>query len=408
MRLTLIISSLGCGGAERVMSTMANYWAAKAWKVTLLTVDDGSTSPFYDLDPRINHIPLAIAGDSHNAIAGLLNNLNRIRVLRLAVRDSGPQAVISFMDKTNILSLLATQGLDIPVIVSERIDPTMNSIGMIWEQLRRLVYPLADILVVQSKEALDYFPPQLRPGARIIPNPVLTPPRNQSPPGKLLNKPLLVAVGRLDRQKGFDFLLHSFAQLKDRYREWTLIILGEGPLRAELELLRNKLGLADRVLLAGRVKNTYQVLRQADIFVMSSRFEGFPNALCEAMACGLPVICTDCRSGPREIITDGVDGLLVPNEDVNALAAAMDQLMGSDAERKRLALSAIEVTRRFALEKVMRVWEETLDSITLQVPAKYKTKTTNKNGGEVIHANHAISDSSSMMPPLREMGRRGD
>jgi glycosyltransferase involved in cell wall biosynthesis len=362
-RLTLVIFSLSSDGAERVMSIMANYWAAKGWQITLLTFVDRTKPPFYDLDSRVDYIPLGIAGDSPNPIIAIWNNLKRIRRLRTAIYDSKPDAAISFMSTTNAIALLATRGLKIPVVVSERIDPTKYSIGKIWEQLRKWTYLFADRIVVQTKKTLDYFPSQLQASACIIPNPILEPPKGNNSSEKLLGDRSLIAMGRLEYQKGFDLLLQAFAKLKDPYPEWTLTILGEGALRQELESLCNQLELTDRVHLPGRRKNPYEFLKQAKLFVMSSRFEGFPNALCEAMACGLPVISTDCPSGPAEIIRDGVDGILVPNEDVSALAAAMERLMSDEEERKRLAARAPEVTERFSLEKVMGMWEELIEVI---------------------------------------------
>jgi glycosyltransferase involved in cell wall biosynthesis len=363
MRLTLVIYSITSGGAERIMSIMANYWVAKGWKITLLTLVNREIPPFYDLDSRINYIPLGIAGKSPNPIIAIWNNLKRIRRLRAAIYDSKADAAISFMDTTNAIALLATRGLKIPVVVSERTDPTMYSIGKIWEQLRKWTYLFADRIVVQTKRTLDYFPSQLQARAYIIPNPVLEPPKGNDSSEKLLGDLSLIAMGRLEYQKGFDLLLQAFAQLKDLHPEWTLIILGEGSLRPKLEHLRNQLGLANCVHFPGMVKNIYDFLQQAKIFVMSSRFEGFPNALCEAMVCGLPVISTDCLSGPAEIIRDGVDGILVPNEDVSALASAMERLMSDEEERKRLAARAPEVTERFSLEKVMGMWEELIEVV---------------------------------------------
>jgi len=221
------------------------------------------------------------------------------------------------------------------------------------------------MVVVLSKGAMDYLSPALRSPIVIIPNPVLQPAEDLSQPENHPSKPFIAAMGRLIRSKGFDLLLNAFAQLKDKFPEWTLNIMGEGPLQAELESLRDGLGLNGRVHFLGKVKNPHTILKQADLFVMSSRYEGFPMSLCEAMACGIAVICTNCSSGPREIIRHGVDGLLVPNEDSSALAAAMENLMVDAKERERLRLRAPEVTERFSIDRVMATWEAALSqSIT--------------------------------------------
>ena len=369
MRLTLVISSLQCGGAERVMTIMANYWAGTGWDITMLTLDDGAAPPFYELDRRVRRVPLAVAQDSGNPFAALRDNLRRVRALRRSIRQSGPDAVLSFLDTTNVVTLLATPGLSVPVIVSERSDPARNSPGGIWSQLRRLTYPMADVVVVQSKGALDYFSPKVQTRARIVPNPVLLPRPSATVSSVQPRRPTLVSMGRMVPAKGFDLLLRAFAELKDKHRDWTLVILGDGPLRTQLESLRDQLGLEQRVLMPGCVSNPYNFLLGSDLFVMPSRYEGFPNALCEAMACGLAVICTDCPSGPREIIRDGVDGVLVANEDVEALAKAMDWLMESETERKRLGERAYEVTERFSLNKVMRMWEDVLVAAGSEQPS---------------------------------------
>ncbi|MEG3934344.1 glycosyltransferase family 4 protein [Microcoleus sp. T3_B1] len=363
MRCTLIIYSLTSGGAERVISNMANYWAAKGWEINLLTFDDDKKKPFYDLDSQISHIPLDIAGQSPNPIIGIWNNLTRIQPLRTAIIRSKPNVVISFMNQTNEIVLLATRWLNVPVVVSERNDPASQTTGKIWVKLRQWTYPFANRIVVQTKRAGDYFSSKLQERICVIPNPVLLPPDEKKISDKLLSDRSLIGIGRLEHQKGFDLLLEAMAKLKDGYPEWTLTILGEGELRPQLESLRNELGLGDRVHLLGRVTNPHEFLKQGDIFIMSSRFEGFPNALCEAMACGLPVISTDCPNGPREIIRDGVDGILVPNEDVSALAAAMERLMSDEKERQRLGDRAKEVTEKFGLEKVMLIWESLIHEV---------------------------------------------
>ncbi len=361
IRLTLVISSLGCGGAERVMSSMANYWVEKGWEITLLTFS--SELPFYFLDSRVNYIPLDLAGISENFFIAIINNIKRILVIRDAIATSKPDAVISFLDKVNVFTLLSTLGMKTPVIVMERVDPFSHSIGLFWEKLRLLTYQRAKKIGVVAKKSVTYFPGSWQEKFFSIPNPAFLQPEAKNLPIIKLKNPCIIAMGRLTHQKGFDILLKAFAELKDKHYQWQLYILGEGILRSELEILSQSLKLDDRVTFLGSLKNPYEHLKQANLFVLSSRYEGFPNALCEAMACGLPVISTNCPTGPEEIIRHGVDGILVPNEDISALSAAMDRLMSDEQERQRLANRAVEVTERFSLDKIMNLWEHLLNQV---------------------------------------------
>jgi glycosyltransferase involved in cell wall biosynthesis len=170
-------------------------------------------------------------------------------------------------------------------------------------------------------------------------------------------------MGRLSREKGFDVLMRAFARCAATRPDWSLLIAGEGEERAHLVDLRGRLGLAARVRLPGRVADPGGLLRRADLFVLPSRHEGFPNALLEAMACGLPVVAFDCPSGPAEIVRPGQDGLLVPACDEEALAAAMRRLMDDEAERRRLGARAVEVLERFGLDRVMAAWETVVDGV---------------------------------------------
>jgi len=153
-------------------------------------------------------------------------------------------------------------------------------------------------------------------------------------------------------------LIQAFARCAASRDSWSLSILGEGRERRNLEILATDLGIADRVSIPGEVRDPGSILRGMDLFVLPSRWEGFPNALLEAMACGLAVIAVDCPSGPRDIIRDGMDGVLVPPNDVDALVAAMDRLMADHAERQRLGVNAVGVVERFGLERIMNMWDE--------------------------------------------------
>jgi len=366
MRLTLVIQSNSCGGAERVMSIMANYWADRGWQITLLTLDDGSLTPFYELNWNIKQVPLGVAGDSGTTASAVRNNVERISVLRRAILASQPEAVISFMSITNVITLLATLGSKIPIIVAEHSNPKVAPISGVWRRLRQLTYRCADRVVILNEDALDYFTQTMSVSACVIPNPVVSRRTNQISVNENGTSHTVVAMGRLVPVKGFDLLLKAFAKLKDRHPDWILTILGEGPLRSELESLRDGLGLKNRVSLPGTTKDPDFILRQSDLFVLSSRVEGFPMALCEAMANGLPVICTEYSSALREIVRNEIDGLLVPSEDVKALSAAMDRLMGDSLTRQRLGLNALEVTERFSPTTVMGLWEELLIDCTLR------------------------------------------
>ena len=368
MRICLVISSLSAGGAERVLSLMASYWAGKGHDVTLMTLDSKG-SDFYVVDLRVKRVGLDLMRASRHQLAGAFNNARRLWVLRQAIRRAEPDVVVSFMAETNVLVLLASRGLEPGVIVSERVDPSRHSIGTVWSWLRKQAYHQANCVVVQSEQVRDWFAGSVRNERLvIIPNPISV--MNEPDAGASLadvtkgqaNRPTVIGMGRMTRQKGFDLLLKAFARAVRGLPDWQLVLLGDGEERAALDELAERLGLAGRVFFPGRVQTPQAVLRQAELFVLSSRYEGFPNALLEAMSCALPVISFDCPSGPSEIIRDGTDGLLVPAEDVEALASTMTMLMRDPAQRARLAARAARVTDRFGMEGVMALWDEVVEA----------------------------------------------
>jgi GalNAc-alpha-(1->4)-GalNAc-alpha-(1->3)-diNAcBac-PP-undecaprenol alpha-1,4-N-acetyl-D-galactosaminyltransferase len=347
------------------MATMANYWSSKGREVFLVTFDDGSTPPFYPLAAEVKHIPLNILGVSSNSGMGLLNNVKRIWVLRKTIRHVSPDIILSFIDLTNVLVILASLGLKLPVLVAEHSDPAMTVISPLWKRMRSWTYPRADQTVVLNQKAKGYFPARIQERTTIIPNPVLLE-GDENGVDEIFSGSVVVAMGRLTEEKRIEDLLRAFALLKDQYSEWNLKIMGDGPLRSELEFLRDRLGLQQRVDFLGVVKDPHSVLRRTDLFVLPSRFEGFPLALCEAMACGLPVISTEYHGGVRDIIDDGVNGVLVPVGDINTLSIAMNRLMGDEIERKRLGAKAVDILHQFGLEKIMGIWEELIEQAVFE------------------------------------------
>jgi len=369
LRITLVISTLANGGAERVMTVMANYWAERDQEVTLITFASAKED-FYSLHPGIHRVGLNLMGASSHVAVAMKHNFQRLKRLRQEIKASRPDFVLSFIDKTNVLTLVASVGLGIPVIVSERNDPRQHSIGSAWSGLRFLLYRYADAVVVQSHAVHDWARRVVEgKSIYIIPNPV-KPEFNGSPQVSSRKGVghIVIAMGRLARQKGFDLLLRAFARCARKHLDWSLMILGEGEERGRLEALAVKLGIKDRVGMPGRTRDPFRILCGADLFVLPSRYEGFPNALVEAMACKLAVIGADCPSGPRDIIRDGVDGVLVPPNDVDALAAAMDRLMANPAERQRLSARAVEVVERFNIEKIMNMWDEVFTDVCRMAP----------------------------------------
>lgn len=363
MKLTLISSSLEVGGTERVMSILANYWTDCGWKVTILTFEPGYAEPFYDLDRQIDLLHLGISERDDSGVSALRNNFQRIKILRKAIKASHPDAIVSFVNKVNILTLLAGWGLNVPTIVTEHVHPAFGELDRVEKFLQKWLYKRADLITVQTHSALSFFPPDRGYKTAVIPHPISLPESDPLESQLYTDDRHLIAVGELVPQKGFDLLIKAFAQICDRHPEWSLTILGEGRMRSELEDLSQQLKLEDRVHLLGTVKNVAAYLHKADIFALASRFEGFPVALGEAMACGVPVIATDCPSGPREMIHDGRDGMLVVPENVDALAVGLDVLMSDPGKRQYFSHYAPKIIERFGVERVMALWNGALKQV---------------------------------------------
>lgn len=359
MKLTLVISSLERGGAERILSVLASAWANKGREVTLITFDD-KEPPAYPLHPDIALRSLSVPNEPTKIVHVVPRNLRRVRLLRYLIRQLRPDLVVSFLDFPNIITLLATRGLGVPVIVSERANPELVELKPVWKRLRRSLYPSAAALVCQTNAMVAQLQQTIKVAGYAIPNPVELPAtwNANAPKGGNNDSRTIIAMGRLVQQKGFDLLLDAFSRIAARHSEWSLKVLGQGCLKDQLEAQADSLGLKDRVRFLGAFADPFPVLRSADLFVFSSRFEGFGNALTEAMACGLPAVSFDCPAGPADIIRHGVDGLLVPLQDVPALAEAMDYLMSDGDAREKLASRAPDVLQRFSLEKVLAMWEK--------------------------------------------------
>lgn len=364
MRIVLCVSSMAAGGAERVAATLASAWSVQGHTVVLMPTYSGRGECFYPLAPATHLVFLAdLVRPQHGG--PISTYWRRLRSLRRFLREFHPDVVVSFLPNVNIMVLAASRGFGLRTIVCERTDPFEMPVGRSLKLLRAMMYPLASRLVVQTEAVAQKFRELRRPvpPITVIGNPIPEefmvrapqPPRSPGAPRRLL------AVGRLSEEKQFDRLILAFSKLAPRHPDWTLRIVGEGPERHRLEALGAELGIGTRLELPGRCAGIEGEFMVADAFALTSRFEGFPNALLEAMASGLACVATDCPSGPSEISEQGRSALLVPVDDLGALERALDQLMSSEPLRRELAeLARQSVTERFSLGRILARWEGVL------------------------------------------------
>jgi glycosyltransferase involved in cell wall biosynthesis len=347
MRVAFVLAGLQAGGAERVIALIAAHAVEQGWDVTVIAFDDPADPIYHPLHPAVTLRRLALPPQGGAALSA-----RRIAALRTALREGGFDVVVSFLTKINVVTLLASVGLHVPVIVSERNNPNRQDAHPLWNRGTALLYPRAAAVVVQTERGRRALPATARRNAVVIPNPIETRPLRERPPASRT----LAAVGRLTRQKGFDLLLDAFARIEHDVPAWRLVIWGDGPERAALEGQRRALGLEGRVELPGWSATPRGWTDTASAFVLSSRYEGWPNALGEAMAASLPVVAFDCDFGPADLIADDVTGLLVAPEDISALSDALRRLLRDDALRGRLGPAGHDRVESFAATAVVEIW----------------------------------------------------
>lgn len=359
MRITCVIHSLSGGGAERVMAGLVSDFSGRGHTVCLITLDDGQHDR-HDVPEGIQRICLSRSGNSGNIVQAILSNLKRIACLRRAIRNSRPDVVLSFCDRTNVLTLLATGLTKLPVVVSERSDPAQQRLGPFWGLLRRIQYRRASRLIALTATSADHMRRWHRLPVAIIPSAV-TAPRSESTLQAPIVKPsatsVILGVGRLSHEKGWDRLITAFGKIASRHPAWHVWIAGDGDQYDSLQQQIEALGLASRIKLLGWVRPVAPLYAQADLFALPSRYEGFPSALLEAMAAGVASLAIDCDSGPREIIRHDVDGWLSTVQD---FSTDLEKLIQSACLRNRLADAAPDVVLRFSWENMVDRFEALL------------------------------------------------
>jgi GalNAc-alpha-(1->4)-GalNAc-alpha-(1->3)-diNAcBac-PP-undecaprenol alpha-1,4-N-acetyl-D-galactosaminyltransferase len=351
-KLCLVIPSLRHGGAERVISILANHWAQdKNLQVSLIVLT--KQLKYYSLDKRVTLIEPK-RSYKNNAFSKLMYFFWTLNYVRQTIQKINPDSVLSFCERYNNLVLLSLINLQFPVFVSDRNNPS-NSIGLIHEKLRKILYKKANGIIAQtSKGAGVLFNKTANSNIVVISNPLREIKQFNVPQEKII-----LNVGRNEYQKNQLELIDIFAKLTN-CQDWKLYIIGNGALREELQFKIEHYKLEDRVVLMEFQTDIDLYFQKASIFAFPSLYEGFPNALSEAMANGLPCVAYDCPTGPAEMITDKVNGFLVPLRDKMSFLEVLQSLGDSLELRKELGKEAVKIKDRLAEEKICNNYLNTI------------------------------------------------
>ena len=345
-KIIFCIDSLGKGGAERVVSTLANELSQNN-QVSIITLVNEQVA--YELNENVNLIELGklkynSKGKSFKKVKSLYNLIYRTRELRKCFNRIKPDIIISFLPEASFLTVYANRK-KYKLIISDRNDPNHEYQTFIYKKLVRILYPKADGYVFQTFDAKNYFNNIIdfkKKKYEIIVNPV-----NE----KFINYPIskskekkIVSVGRLTEQKNIDLLIDSFSDIEKDFPEYTLTIYGDGNMREHLSNKIKSLNLENKIAMPGIVNNIQENIIDASLFVMSSDYEGIPNALIEAMTLGLPVISTDCPcGGPRMFIENEKNGFLISVGSRKELANTMKKVLSDDNLKNRIGKNAKDI-----------------------------------------------------------------
>lgn len=359
-KILIVIPRMNGGGAERVVSIVASHLARKGYRVRLFTLV--SDESFYPLDPAVELQSALFTVNRASRFTRMVslgkNFLNAILCIQEQLREFQPDILFSVLEEADIVTWLAGNRKHCKWLVSERNDPTRRP-GW-YTALLNFIYHRADGMVCQSRTVADFYSFVKRKW--VIPNPI----DPSLYPAKVpeAQPPRIVSVGRLKPQKNTALQVEAFSRIAAKYPDLTFTAYGEGWEREMLEAAIAEKHLEDRFFLPGASQKVLEEIRDAALFVMSSDYEGFPNALVEAITIGVPVISTDFATGiARELITEDV-GEVVPCGDAEALAQAMDTLLGDPHRRERIRQVGSHATDPFQVDTVLKQWTQLFDELT--------------------------------------------
>ncbi len=360
MKIVFLVSSLNAGGAERVATLLCNAWAERGDKVTLIPTYSGGGKPFYTVSEKVRLTYLSSISESKH----FLNQVQRLFRLRRMIKQCHADVVISFLPNVNVAAILATRGLKVPVICCERRTPSTFPLSFGWEFLCKRTYRFADMLTGQTQQTISELA-KFYPGCKrlaVIPNPMSNEIFNLET-SKYKQKTIL-SLCRLEAFKQVDVLISIFADIAKDYPDWTLAIYGDGPEYNKLQQTIKALSMEKQIQLYGKTDQAWNIMASADIYCMTSRSEGFPNTLLEAMAVGLPCVVFDCKSGPAEISQQGQYARLIPLNNNEAFKQALISLMQDKTERQSLGQRAKQsIQQHYALAKIIERWDSFFEEV---------------------------------------------
>lgn len=351
MKITLFIGSLYGGGAERVICNLASYLVQHGHQAEILTMSEKEKA--YELDERVSVKTLLSLEERKNTV---MNTFIRMPRFWRYLKTSDTDAYIVMLPKTTIMLLMFRRLTKAKVIAAERVDPASYS-----ERIANLLKKYAkraDGWVFQTEDAQKWYGDSIKDcEAMVIPNAVN--PAFIRPHYEGKKRKVIAGAGRLDVQKNFGLLIRAFAKIAPEFPEYNLIIYGKGNEEQELKYLVESLGLQGRIEFPGNIQNIAEEMEKNTMFVLSSDFEGMPNALMEAMALGLPCVSTDCPcGGPRYLIQDSVNGLLVPVADADKMAEAMRKILSDSNLAEKIGKEAMKIAEELAPDKIYGQWED--------------------------------------------------
>lgn len=349
MKIVLLGHLHGFGGAEKSIVLLANQLAERGHDVTLISMT--SDNNVYQMSEKVKYH--FMDDKSKNKITTVMK---RYMLLDKFFKNTKADVVISFWFQLGVIGMLLSKKYDFKIIYSERGDPTDKEYDGINGLIRKITFPFFDGFVFQTKGARDCFDKKIADKSCVIHNAITIDKAALHIPDK--KDKTIVGVGRLHRQKNFPMLIKAFSLIADKYSDYKLIIYGDGELREQLNELIMKLNLQNRVVLYGNTKDIYNKLLNAEIFVLSSDFEGMPNALMEAMALGLPCISTDCSpGGAAELIDNYENGILVKIGDYKDLAAKIDEVLTDEKLKNKLSINGQNILHTHSLAEIYNKWD---------------------------------------------------